>query len=172
MHEGHWSKRIDRGVRIIQRLFSARGWRRFVWVVLMGLLMTLSLHTAIAVAIQGVGNGVNVETIEQAASSPSTQVQQAEDRYQAGQLSEAIDLWQQAATRYEKDGDTLNRSLVLSFLATAFADLGQWSQANSAIANSLTVIQNSKLKTQTGFLLKFSPSKESYNWRKVTHQKH
>jgi CHAT domain-containing protein len=106
----------------------------------MGLLMSLSLHAAIAVAVQSDSSVVNVETTEQAVLSPSAQVQQAEDHYQAGQLSEAIALWQQAATRYEQDGDSLNRSLVLSFLATAFADLGQWTQANSLIEQAISLL--------------------------------
>ena len=140
MHEGHGSKRIDRGVQIIQRLFLDRRWRG-LQCALLGLFISLSLHIGIAVAVQSIGNAVNVEAIEQVASSPSAQVQQAEDRYQTGQLSEAIDLWQQAATRYEKDGDALNRSLVLSFLATAFADLGQWKQANDAINQALSLLK-------------------------------
>lgn len=102
--------------------------------------MSLSLHAAIAVAVQSDSSVVNVETTEQAALSPSAQVQQAEDHYQAGQLSEAIALWQQAATRYEQDGDSLNQSLVLSFLATAFADLGQWTQANSLIEQAISLL--------------------------------
>jgi CHAT domain-containing protein len=102
--------------------------------------MSLSLHAAIAAAVQSDGNRINVETIEQTALSPSAQVQQAEDHYQAGQLSEAIDLWRQAATQYERDEDRLNRSLVLSFLATAYADLGQWSQANSAINEAILLL--------------------------------
>lgn len=139
MQKRHWSKRIDRGIHTLQRLFSGRGWRRFVGVILMGWLMTLSLHIAIAVAVQSNGNGVNVETIEQAARSPSAQVQQAENYYQAEQLSEAIALWRQAVTQYEQDGDSLNRSLVLSFLATAYADLGDWTQANSAMTQAISL---------------------------------
>lgn len=144
MHEGHWSKRIDRGVRVMQRLFSIRRWRRFLPFALLGLLTALSLRAEIAVAVQSLGNGANIESVEQAAVSPTAQVQQAEDRYQAGQLSEAIDLWQQAVARYEKDGDSLNQSLTLSFLATAFADLGHWSQANRAIDQAI-----SRLTTQS-----------------------
>ncbi|MBD2074255.1 CHAT domain-containing protein [Phormidium sp. FACHB-592] len=141
MHERYWSQRIDQGVRILQRLFSNQGWRWLLPFALAGLLMTLSLHTAIAVAVQSDVNGVNGETIRQAVpSSASAQVQQAETRYQAGQFLEAIDLWQQAATRYAKDGDALNRSLVLSFLATAFADLGQWNPANDAIAQAISLL--------------------------------
>lgn len=149
MHKRHWSKQINQGVRTLQRLFSYRGWRRFLWFALLGLLIPLSLQAQIAVAVQNITDRGNIETVRQATPSfPATQVQQADEYYQAGQLSEAIDLWQQMATHYERDGDVLNQSLVLSFLATAFADLGQWTQANSAIANSLTLIQSSELKTQ------------------------
>jgi tetratricopeptide (TPR) repeat protein len=38
------------------------------------------------------------------------------------------------------EGDRLNQALVLSFLATAFADQGQWTQANDAIARSTSLL--------------------------------
>ncbi|HEY9639744.1 MAG TPA: tetratricopeptide repeat protein, partial [Coleofasciculaceae cyanobacterium] len=96
-------------------------------------------------------DSARVETIEQqidnaSASlasvpiSPAQLVQQAEDRYQAGQLSEAIALWQQALTRYTAAGDRLNQALVLSFVGTALADLGQWTPANQAIAQALSLL--------------------------------
>jgi CHAT domain-containing protein len=179
MNERRWSRRVDRRILIIQRLFSDRGWRRFLWIALVGLLIAVSLHAEIAVAIQGAGHWkldnkapattpvqrpwlIDVPprsllprlSMEVSETGDADQlVQQAEDRYQAGQISDAIALWQQAATRYETDGNQLNQSLVLSFLATAFADLGQWTEANGAIADSLTFIQNSKLKTQNSELL-------------------
>jgi tetratricopeptide (TPR) repeat protein len=68
-------------------------------------------------------------------------MQQAEDRYQAGQLPEAIALWQQAATLYDHQGDSLNHALVHSFLAAAFEDLGQWAQATAAIDQALSLVQ-------------------------------
>jgi CHAT domain-containing protein len=141
MNERHGSRRIDRKVCGIQHLFLDRRWKRFLWVALLGLFITISLHAEIAGAVQRADNWVKVEKTKQAAiASPSAQVQQAEDRYQAGQISEAIALWQQAATRYEADGDQLNQSLVLSFLATAFADLGQWTPANSAIEQAISLL--------------------------------
>lgn len=76
------------------------------------------------------------------ATSPAQLVQQAEDRYQAGQFSEAIALWQQAASRYETSGDRLNQALVLSFLANALADLGQWTPANGAIDHSVSLLSD------------------------------
>jgi CHAT domain-containing protein len=123
---------------------------------LLGWLVAISLHAGIAGGFQEAGNwkAEDIERIKMASKtlpsstiSPFAQVQQAEDYYQAGRLLDAIALWQQAATSYETNGDRLNQALVLSFLATAFADLGQWTQANDAIATSLALIPNSKLQT-------------------------
>jgi CHAT domain-containing protein len=67
-------------------------------------------------------------------------VQQAEDRYQAGQLAAAIDLWLEAFTHYKAEDDRLNQALVLSFLATAFDELGQWTQAKEAINQAISLL--------------------------------
>jgi CHAT domain-containing protein len=136
MNEGYRGRQIN---CVIQRLFLGREWWRSLRFALVGLLIAVSLHAGIAVGLPETSNWKAEQTTNQL-------VQQAEDRYQAGQLSEAIALWQQAATRYETNGNRPNQALVLSFLATAFADLGQGTQANRAIATSLALIQNSKLK--------------------------
>lgn len=162
MNQGHWNRRINRAVSIRQRFSVKRGWLRLLRSALLGLLIAVSLHAEIAVAVHGTGNGVRVEntqsvgatsnSIQPSTDSPPAQlVQQAEDHYEAGQLSEAIALWQQAITRYETQGDRLNQALVLSFLATAFEDLGQWNQANQAIdlAISLLNAQNPARNSDT-----------------------
>jgi CHAT domain-containing protein len=178
MNQRNWSRRINRGTGTIQRLCSGRGWRRFLWVVLLGLLITVSLHAGIAVGLQKSKNW-QLEN-KQPAITPVQQplvidartrsplpplarevpeiggfdpVQQAEDYYQAGQISEAIALWQQAATRYEADGDHLNQSLVLSFLATAFADLGQWTAANGAIEQAISRVNAHPTSNETSSVL-------------------
>jgi CHAT domain-containing protein len=152
MNEAHRSRQINQVVSIMQRFFSKTGWLRFLQFALLGLFIAVSLHAEIAVAVQGTSNWLRVETPGHqvaatsdslppaATSSPAQLVQQAEDRYQAGQLSEAIALWQQATTLYETQGDHLNQSLVLTFLATAFEDLGQWTQANEAIAQAISLL--------------------------------
>ncbi|MBD1899435.1 CHAT domain-containing protein [Trichocoleus sp. DQ-A3] len=136
----------------MHRVFSKRGWLRFLQFALLGLFIAVSLHAEIAVAVQGTSNWFGAENTGQqiAATSDSLQptatssaaqlVQQAEDRYQAGQLPDAIALWQQAVTLYQTQGDRLNKALVLSFLTTAFEDLGQWTQANGAIAQAILLL--------------------------------
>ena len=68
-------------------------------------------------------------------------IQQANDYYQTGQYSAAISLWQQAATTFAAQNDTLNQAMVLSNLALAYRQLGQWTEANQAITTSLNLLQ-------------------------------
>lgn len=86
-------------------------------------------------------------------STPSVEVdiaqlaQEALTFYQAGQFTEAIAQWQQAATLYQDRGDNLNQALMLSYLSLAYQQLGEWSEATRAIAQSLKLIENSHLTT-------------------------
>ncbi|MEP0914357.1 CHAT domain-containing protein [Leptolyngbya sp. GB1-A1] len=150
MNEGYPNKRTNQKASIEQRHSVNKRWLRFLRSTLLGLLVTVILHAEIAVGIGIENTGQQVEAvpnfIQTDATSPLAQlVQQAEERYRTGQVSEAIALWQQAMTRYETAGDVLNQALTLSFLATAFADLGQWTQANGAIEQAMTLLaaQNS-----------------------------
>lgn len=148
MNKGHRNRRINQRFCIRRYLFAKKSWLRFWQFALLGILLAVSLHAEIAVAIQMTGNSFNVENIGQqenktstSLTSPTAQlVQQAEEQYQAGQISEAIALWQQAITLYNTEADRLNQSLVLSFLATAFADLGKWTPANQAINQAISLL--------------------------------
>jgi len=135
MREEYYNRRTNRSAK--------RKWLRFLQFTVLGLLVAVVLHAQVAVGI-GVEKAERQVDTASTSPSPAVQVQQAEDRYQAGQISDAIALWQQAEDRYQAAGDVLNQSLTLSFLATAFADLGQWTQANDAIeqASALLNAQN------------------------------
>jgi CHAT domain-containing protein len=157
MNEEYRDRRIDQRRLGLRYLFLARGWFRCLQFALIGLLIFMSLHIGIAIAADKTSDWPKVEqtgrspatsqSLQPSTIPPAQLVQQAQDHYQAGQLREAIALWQQAADRYKTAGDRPNQALVLSFLATAFEDLGQWAQANQAIdqAISLASVQNSSL---------------------------
>lgn len=68
-------------------------------------------------------------------------VQQGREFYEAGQFSDAVTIWQQAAQAYQAQGSLLNKAGVLSNLSLAYQQLGQWSQATQAIAESLRLLQ-------------------------------
>lgn len=149
----------------MQRLSLNRGWLQSFRFALVGFFIAMGLHTGITVALDDThdrkveNQGQSVEIISQSPQystiPPAQLVQQAEERYRAGQLSDAIALWQQAAARYETSGDRLNQGLVCSFLAIAFNDLGQQTQAQGKIeqAISLLTAQNSVANSQTASVL-------------------
>jgi CHAT domain-containing protein len=69
--------------------------------------------------------------------------QQGREAYQAGQLTQAVLLWQQAAAVYQALGDRSNQALALSYLSLAHQQLGNWRDAEQAIAQSLALLSSS-----------------------------
>ncbi len=65
-------------------------------------------------------------------------LQQGRESYQAGQFTAAKDYWQQAVNAAQSG---LDRALALSYLSLAYQQLGQLTEAQSAIAASLAWLQ-------------------------------
>ncbi|MEQ8975461.1 MAG: CHAT domain-containing protein [Coleofasciculus sp. C1-SOL-03] len=68
-------------------------------------------------------------------------VQVGLQRYQSGEFAAAVTAWQQAADLFASQEDSLNQAMVLSNLALAYQQLGQWTSANQAIEKSLHRLQ-------------------------------
>ena len=67
-------------------------------------------------------------------------VQQSRRLYEAGQFAEAADILQQAADAFAAAGNNRDRAIASSNLSLAYQQLGQWSQAQGAIASSLEAL--------------------------------
>ncbi len=67
-------------------------------------------------------------------------VQQGKTLYDAGQFSEAVKVLQQAASDFKAQGDRLKQAMTLSNLSLAYQQLGLWSEATKAIADSLNLL--------------------------------
>ncbi|NJP09686.1 MAG: CHAT domain-containing protein [Leptolyngbyaceae cyanobacterium RU_5_1] len=101
-------------------------------------------------------------------------LEQGHTLYVAGRFSEAATVWQQAVQTFQKQGDRPNHALSLSYLSLAYQKLGQWEQAEQAIATSLDLIQNSKpvlaqaLNTQGSLQLAMGkPEAALENWQQA-----
>lgn len=68
-------------------------------------------------------------------------VEQGKEFYEAGQFSQAITIWQQAAAAFKGSRNELKQAMVLGNLSLAYQQLGQWTQAEQAIANSLNLLK-------------------------------
>ncbi len=81
-------------------------------------------------------------------SSTQTQnlVQQGKSLYDAGQFAQAVKLLQQATEDFKANRDELSQAMTLSNLSLAYQQLGQWEQANQAIAQSLNLLQSKQNK--------------------------
>lgn len=69
-------------------------------------------------------------------------VETGKQHYQAGEFAKAIEKWREAERVFSSKGDVLNQSAVLSNLALAYKQLGNWSEANLSIENSLKLLNN------------------------------
>jgi Flp pilus assembly protein TadD len=73
-------------------------------------------------------------------------VQQGRELYEAGQFSQAVKVWQQAAKTYQTTKDLPSLAMVLSNLSLAYQQLGQLNQAKQAIADSFSLLGYSEEK--------------------------
>lgn len=71
----------------------------------------------------------------------SSLMQQGRVLYEAGKYEAAIALLKQAAQAYQAQGDGLRQAIALSNLALVYQQLGQWQEANQAIAQSLDLLK-------------------------------
>ena len=74
-------------------------------------------------------------------ANPTTLVQQGRRLYEQGRFSETVEILQQAAEGFQKEQDSLRQGMVLSNLALAYKQLGEWSKAQEAISESLALLQ-------------------------------
>lgn len=108
---------------------------------------------SLSIAVQHSSFAQTVSQTTQTGSDAKTLEQQGRQRYEAEQYSEAVSLWQQAIALFKAKNDRVGQAQTLSNLSLAYQQLGQWEKASAAIADSLTLIQTSNLKSQNSNLL-------------------
>ncbi len=77
-------------------------------------------------------------------SNPQALLQQGIKLYDAKKFAEAITVFSRAGAIYVNQADRLNQALVLRYLSLAYQHLGQWQEAERAIAQSLNLLENQK----------------------------
>jgi tetratricopeptide (TPR) repeat protein len=96
------------------------------------------------IVVPAVAQHSSTAPIVQQASNAQTFLEEGKNRYQNGQFSEAVNDFQQAAQAYQTQSEPLNHALSLSYLSLAYQELGQWDEAQKAIAQSLELSQQAK----------------------------
>ncbi|MEA5508682.1 CHAT domain-containing protein [Crocosphaera sp. UHCC 0190] len=82
------------------------------------------------------------------ASSIQVEEEQAKEWYQRGQITQAIDIWQKNAKNYAQQGEIVSQARILGYLALAYAQLGEWQKAETAINQSLELLQTKKAEIE------------------------
>ncbi|MGK7943980.1 MAG: CHAT domain-containing protein [Microcystaceae cyanobacterium] len=115
--------------------------RRFLTFILIGLLLVLDLG----------GWKAHLAAQPTEAPYPYQLERSGAMAYREGQWSTAITQWSEALKRYEIRSDLAAQSRILSKLALVYGQLGQWDQAEAAIADGslfLPQITDSQVKAQ------------------------
>jgi CHAT domain-containing protein len=75
-------------------------------------------------------------------------LQQGLRLYKIEQYSQSVQILQQAAEKFQTQGDVLNQALALNYLALAYHQLGELAPANKAIANSLELLEKNPIQSK------------------------
>jgi len=128
-------------IRPLVQSAPLRAYHRILGLILLALLTLITTLSVPALSTQQL-EGIS-ETNSQT-SNAHLLLQQGIKLYDAEQFSDATGVFGQAASAFATQGDSLNQALVLRYLSLAYQHLGQWSEAEGAIANSLKLLDNLK----------------------------
>lgn len=92
----------------------------------------------------------NPVSITQVATDPMQLTRSGKTSYQSGQFAAAVQAWLSAAQGFASRGDRLNQAAVLSNLALAHQQLGQWTEADQAVSESLKLLKAAESGGATG----------------------
>lgn len=86
----------------------------------------------------------NSSVAQSQTNEPSQLLKLGKESYKAGQFANAITVWQKVLRLFTQRGDRINQAVVLSNLALAQQQLGQWQEANEAIAKSIALLKEAE----------------------------
>jgi CHAT domain-containing protein len=114
--------------------------------------MTRSLLLFLLTIVLWVGVVPSLAQTSTHSGSPTAQVQgenldaQGRSSYELGQFRQAAAAFRQAAQVHQAQSDRVQQSLSLSNLALCQQQLGQWAEAEQAIATSLALLQSGRVR--------------------------
>ncbi|NEQ23185.1 MAG: hypothetical protein F6K28_29340, partial [Microcoleus sp. SIO2G3] len=133
-------------IRLLVKSVPLRAYHRVLGLILLALLTLITTLCVPTLATQRVEG--SSEALTQTSNAHSL-LQQGIELYDAEQFSEAIEVWQQATSAFLSQGDSLNQALVLRYLSLAYQHLGQWEEAQRAIASSFELLDNQRNTANT-----------------------
>jgi CHAT domain-containing protein len=136
------SKNHRRRSQSVEKLCKYFGLGACIFVLIVGI--DVGYLAVIALTPQVTTATPNSSIVKPSSTEPSQLVQAGKANYRDGQFSAAITVWQEALDLFVKQGVRLSQAVVLSNLSLAHQQLGQWKQANEAIAKSIALLMESE----------------------------
>ncbi len=133
---------FDGHIMTLKQIITASKMFRKLGYFLCGVGLVVFLHCSGGEVI-GQRVPMSLTVIENAsAQTPDAQFlwQQGQQHYQSGQFTTAISSWQQSASLYQSQGDTINQAVTLSHLSLAYQKLGEWTQSQAMVNRSLELL--------------------------------
>jgi CHAT domain-containing protein len=121
----------------------------YQWILKLILLALLALTTTLRVPALSAQQVKGTSEVIAQTSNAHSLLQQGIELYDVERFSEAIEVWQQGLEAFVTEGDSLNQALVLRYLSLAYQHLGQWEEAEGAIANTIKLLDNQKNTSDT-----------------------
>lgn len=135
-----------RQIRLLVKSVPLRTYYRILRLFFLAL---LALITTLGIPALPAQQVAETSQVSSQASNAHSSLQKGIELYEAERFSEAIAFCQQAASAFVSQGDSLNQALVFRYLSLAYQHLGQWKEAQEAIANSLKLLDNQKNTANT-----------------------
>ena len=117
---------------------SKSRWRRIKR--LLSVLLILAMFLGAGLLPPTYGSITAATPTTQSLSNAEKLVEQGRKFYEAEQYAQAIAIWQQVVAAFRTSGDELGQAMTLGNLSLAYQQLGQWTQAENAIASSLNLL--------------------------------
>ncbi|MBD2165152.1 CHAT domain-containing protein [Calothrix membranacea FACHB-236] len=116
-----------------------------------GILILLAIFLTIGVLPSTFAFVAAQSSIVQAVSNAQELFEQGKNFYEAEQFNQASLMFEQALIAFKAQGDKLRQAMTLSNLSLTYQQLGQWSKASEAIAQSLNFLHTEE-NSQTQIL--------------------
>ncbi len=118
--------------------------------------LILAITTAFLITIcSPVSAQDNIKSISQTSliannkvNNPQMQFDLGKTLFEKADFGKAVEVWQDAAAGFERQGNKINQAWSLSLVSLAWQNLGELQQAQTAIDKSLSLLQNQKGNTE------------------------
>lgn len=117
---------------------------RWMWAIV-GMLLCSLLSVVWSYPVAGVQPRAAAVIAQSTGATAENLLQEGRALFQAGQVKDAISKWQQAAQLSASQADRATQAIALSNLALAYQQLGDWTNAKTAIAASLAIVNQSQV---------------------------